>query len=126
MKKEILAALLLFILISVSILNCVYLNRSVEDICQHAETARELSKTGDLEKAHMELQKGRELFQNHQNHAAIFLRCDEIARIWDVFFEADMAMEENNSALYSVLCDELMFKLRDLADMEKISLKNIF
>lgn len=126
MKKEIGAAVLLSLLIILSLFNCAYISKGTEIVCAYAGNAKLLAQSGDLTKADRELQKGRELLLSRQRYAGIFLRCDETAEITDIFFDAEDAAAKGDGQSYAIICDRLCFKLRALADMEKIRLHNIF
>lgn len=125
MKKEIFAALLLITLITLSLINCAYIDKGIEIICQHTEKAKSFAETGNLEKAKEELQMGRDLFSSHERHAGVLFHHEEIIPIWDIFFEIEEAMSGEDIQSSSVLCDKLIFMLRDMADLQKIKIQNV-
>lgn len=125
MKKEIMAALLLVLLTAASFLNCAYVERGVELICCHAQNARLYAQSGDKANAERELEQGREMFMKNQRHSAIFLRHEDISEICGIFFDAEQTLAENDLSCLPVLCDKLIFRLRDIADSQKIKIHNI-
>lgn len=125
MKREIIAAALLLLLLTASLVNIAYLDRMREEIEKELQSAMELAAAGQFSAATAALDRAIARWVGAEAYTHIFLRHAEVDACSDAFFEARQLLAEQNAEGFPSAFDKLNYHLTSLDEMEHIRLGSI-
>lgn len=126
MKKEIIAAVILAVLIGFSSFNIGYVDRRMEALKAEVDSIAELSREGQHEQALQRLLQSSAEWEGFTGYAGVMLRhSDEISKVTNSYFELQQTLERGDK-LPRAMCEKLKHDLSDIAKTESLSLSSLF
>ena len=125
MKKEWIAAALLFLLFAAALVNIACLDRLVGRIEEDIERARDLAAADDFPAAEAALDEAIARWVAANSYTHIFIRHPEIDSTSDAFFELKELLAEENADGFPSAFDKLMYHLNSIDEMEHIRLGSV-
>lgn len=125
MKREVLAAALLFLTLALLLVNIHALEGLVGELEEHVCRSSAALARGDRELAVSELEAAMTLWQSAESYTHVFVRHSEIDAVSDAFFELNAALrggDEADDALYLAL----LYHLDSIEKMDELRLGSIF
>lgn len=126
MKKEITAAIILVVIITLSFLNIGYVDKKVNLLKEDADKTFQLSSSGDIEHALTYLKESEKKWLSFSGYAGVMLRhSDEISDVTDTYFAMLQTLQAGRELSPSI-CEKLKHGLNDIAETESIKLSSLF
>lgn len=125
MKKEILAAITISLLLLGAIYNLFQIKELSESVSEHLDRALQACAVNNFETAESELSDALNIWLQADGYTHIFIRHAEIDSATDAFFEA--ISEINTKSLSSISAiSKIKYHIDSIYTMEKVTLKSVF
>ena len=124
MKRELLAAALLILLLALLLGNIQAIDELIGAVEEHICRSSAALARGDRQLAVSEVETAMQLWQSAEGYTHIFIRHSEIDAVWDAFFELNAALRGPDDADASLYLD-LLYHLDSLARMDELHLGSI-
>lgn len=126
MKKELIAAILLIVIIAGSIVNMRYIEHLTNEIVSFIDEASYAVTSEDWDTASEKAEKAVSLWNSNESHANIFLRHETINSATEAIYQFVMQteLEDVNEALVAAELAKDNFK--NIALMEKLRFGSVF
>jgi len=126
MKKEIIAIIILILLFSSTILNTLFLTRSIDSLVSAVNNSEAAATSGDLNKAVSELEYVSGKWKGMDFYTNIFVRDGEIDSVTDALYELFSYLYNGDTDSAKGAYGKLRAHLVSISDAEQITLSNIF
>ena len=126
MKKEIIAIIILILLFSATLLNTLFLTRSIDSLVRAVNSSESAVASGDLNKAVSELEHASSKWKAMDFYTNIFVRDGEIDSVTDAFYELFSYLYSGDTDSAKGAYGKLREHLASISDVEQITLSNIF
>ena len=124
MRRELLAAALLILLLALLLSNIHAIDTLIAEIEKQVYLSSAALARGDRQLAVSELETAMERWRGAEGYTHIFIRHSEIDAVWDAFFELNAALRGAQEADESLYLD-LLYHLDSLARMDELHLGSI-
>ena len=125
MRRELLAAALLALLVLGAGWNIRVVDRLTADIMECLDRSEASALEGHQERSKEALEQGLDLWLEADSYTHIFIRHSEIDSTTDAFYEALEELSDNDCEATSAAFEKLRYHLRSLNTMEHVSLGSI-
>ncbi len=126
MKKEIFAALLLALLLSLSVVNTHVIDSLCNQLSQGVASAGQAAQRGDWEGSVQALRETMSWWEERETYARIVLRHTDIETLTDDFYELAEHIYTRDAGAVKSAVELVTEHLRGIAQMEAINLGSIF
>lgn len=126
MKKEIIALTLLILLFAGSLLNLYCLDKTIDGVKQEVDSSYDSFLSGDSTAAAETLEKAIRRWEDASSYTYIVVRHSEIDSTTEALFEALGLVKEGEHGEAEGAYRRLFYHLKNLVDMERVTLGSIF
>lgn len=126
MKKEITALSLLILLFAGSLLNLYCLDKTIDGVKQEVDSSYDSFLSGDSTAAAEELEKAIMRWEDASTYTYIVVRHSEIDSTSEALFETLGLVKEGEHGEAEGAYRSLFYHLKNLVDMERVTLGSIF
>ncbi len=125
MKREIIAAGLLLLLLLASILNIAYLDALIDRVEAEIDTAEICRKDEEYQQAIAALNRAQQIWDDARSYTHIFIRHPEIDTVADAFHALESDLRDENARAAEASLRLLRYHLECIRDMEHIRIGSI-
>ncbi len=126
MKKDLFAAGLLAVLLTLSLINSAVIKSLCDDIDATVRRSGDAAQTGDWETAQSEVNSALELWRKREGYTKIVLRHTDIETLTDDFYELTEHIYSKDPGSVKSAVELVGEHLSDISQMEAINFGSIF
>lgn len=126
MKKEGIAALALLLLLAAALWNSYTVSRMASEIAGHVAAAAERMEQGDIPSAERRAQAAADAWNARSGYVRLVLRHGEIDAVTASLRELSLAVGAGDGAAASAAAETALYRLRAMAELERVSPGSIF
>ena len=126
MKREIFAACLLVLMLTLSIINIHYLKSITHELTGYIENCIESADADDWEGAEKYAKQAKEKWYDYRTYTSLFLKHDKIDQITDSFTDIFSSIYKHDQISSSAAGNKLIDNLEKIIFMEQLKIGTIF
>ena len=126
MKKTGFALSLLFLLALLSFWNIRHLHSLTEELSRSVEEAQRCAREEDFDRAEAALDRALTRWLRSDGYTHVFIRHSEIDAATDIFYDLREALLSHDREGAEAQAEKLLYHLRSIYTMERVSVKSVF
>lgn len=126
MKKTVFALSLLILLALLSLWNLRHLRTLTGELCRSVEEAQHYAQEEEFDRAEVALDRALSRWLRSDGYTHIFIRHSEIDAATDIFYDLREALLNEDREGAETEAEKLLYHLKSIYTMERISVKSVF